>query len=1060
MERHILYTGFMALAFAVHGQSLPYNPSNIFLLPNTNIAYIFRESTQSASQAQLLSFDHSKGFTSAASSFNTVTESLPFLSASQSLAYTPTIGADGNMTVVAGDCSLGVEGAEVWAFKPDQDQSDGKGSWSQIGKSHGNLGGQEAIAGSNFLAGAALFSQYANASVGTTSIYTFGGMCPEDGSTSDTWQKEADYSNLMLQLSDGDSEAGSTKYDISSLENRGPPIAQAGSTLTGLRPAYSSENGDNLQVRQQDFVLLGGHTQAAFINTSQVAVFSLPQASWSFMPVQQPGNARTDLAVKKRQDISEVTPRSGHSAVLSESGDSIIVFGGWVGNVNQPASPQLAILDMGTGGDWIWRVPEQSGNGLAADTGLYGHGAAILPGNVMMVVGGYNTGRSSSKLFRRDTPMASEQILFYNVSSSSWLDTYSPPVENDSSNGPLSQTSEKVGLGTGLGFGAALLVSVVVFYFWYSKRLQRAGEERQQTLLPHSSDGSFGQMDRQPFLNDGSFEGRGGDEAAVGRFWPTSGAAGSHQKAPEMQHSTGMFVNAPSPTRGLRKGSNNRNYQYHAAPRFDEKRISHGSGNIHPIAEQANEDEDGQEERRSASDDLTDAERKLKDLERVLMSADDDPFADPQPNPLGSHPVSPVAPSTATVMRVPTGASRMSARTVMRRPLSGEAESSNWIAVKTPDENDEDEDGRVSPTKSSSDERTSSNLSERSTHTTVSDNSITRTMSTRTGALLAAAAAAYRANNAQTGNSPTDERTRTMSSTGGRKSPYFGRARSSTAGSNTTPGARNSMIGDGDSFMTARYNFADLQSEGEALLGGRPTMDRDDPYQRAIAANNPSRPSPQPQPISTSWGSVQQRRKPGLIGSLRRAINAVSTVGERSFSLTSSADPYNNLRHPEHDIQNSTSSSPTRNRTIGNTPRRAVSDGGALMKQKRGQKDWEDDKIFPPYHDDPDPNDWGEPRSSVEKKRAEEEWDVEGEASKRDVQVMFTVPKSRLRVVNDDMDRASLRSASEGAVSRGNSVREKEVRREESMRTLRARSEGDREVLREVAEEGEKEKAA
>lgn len=1059
MERKLLYTGLMALTSAVHGQSLPYNPANIFLLPNSNIAYIFRESTHSSSQAQLFSFDHSAGFTTAASSLNTVSESLPFLSETKSISYTPAINADGNMTAIAGDCSLGVDGLQPWVFQPDQEESNGSGSWSQIDIGSKSLGGEEAMAGSNYLASAASFSQYANASGGVTSIYTFGGMCPESTSTADTWQKDANYSNLMVQLSDGAPEAGATTYDVSALENRGPPIAQAGATLTGLKIAYTSSSSGGATAQQQDFVLLGGHTQGAFINTSQVAVFSLPQASWSFMPVHQPSNSRTDLAVRRRQDVSEVTPRSGHTAVLSESGDSIIVFGGWVGNVNTPASPQLAILDMGSGGDWSWRVPEQSGNLLAADSGLYGHGAAILPGNVMMIVGGYNTGRVSSKFLRRSTQAANDQILFYNVTSSSWLTTYNPPVDQHSSSGPLSHTSEKVGLGTGLGFGAALLVSVVVFYFWYSKRLRRAREERQRTLLAHSSDGSFGQMDQleQPFLNDGGFDGRGGDEAAVGRFWPTGGAAGSYPKPPEMQHTTGMFVNMPSPTRGLRRGGGGRNYQYHAAPRFDEKRISRG-GNIHPIAEHVNEDEDGQEERRSASDELTDAERKLKDLERVLMSNDDDPFADEPPNPLGSHPVSPVAPSTATIMRVPTGASRMSARTVQRRPLSGEAESSNWVVEREEDEaTAEDENGRFSPTKSSSDERTSSTLSERSAHTTTSDTSITRTMSTRTGALLAAAAAAYRANPAQAGTSPTDERTRTMSTNGGRKSPYYfaSRARSSTAGSATTPGARNSMIGDGESFTTARSNFADLQSEGEALLGGRPAIDRDDPYQRAFAAQNPTRPAAQP--ISTSWGSVQQRRKPGLIGSLRRAINA---VGERSFSLTSSVDPHRN------DLQQaSSSSSPTRDRKqIGSTPRRAVSDGGALLKQKRGQKDWQDDLGFAPYTDDPGANDWGEPRSSLEKKRdAEEEWDVEGEASKRDVQVMFTVPKSRLRVVNDDMDRASLRSASDGAVSRGNSVRD--LRAQESSRTLGARSEGEREVgglpsTREVAEDEGKEKAA
>ncbi|KAK0270158.1 hypothetical protein LTR35_014406 [Friedmanniomyces endolithicus] len=59
----------------------------------------------------------------------------------------------------------------------------------------------------------------------------------------------------------------------------------------------------------------------------------------------------------------------------------------------------------------------------------------------------------------------------------------------------------------------------------------------------------------------------------------------------------------------------------------------------------------------------------------------------------------------------------------------------------------------------------------------------------------------------------------------------------------------------------------------------------------------------------------------------------------------------------------------------------------------------------------------------------EEDWDVEGAARKRDVQVMFTVPKARLRVVNADMDRASMRSASEGAGREWEIVVEGEVGR-------------------------------
>ncbi|KAI7537654.1 hypothetical protein KC331_g10812, partial [Hortaea werneckii] len=73
---------------------------------------------------------------------------------------------------------------------------------------------------------------------------------------------------------------------------------------------------------------------------------------------------------------------------------------------------------------------------------------------------------------------------------------------------------------------------------------------------------------------------------------------------------------------------------------------------------------------------------------------------------------------------------------------------------------------------------------------------------------------------------------------------------------------------------------------------------------------------------------------------------------------------------------------------------------------------------------------------------------VEDAANKRDVQVMFTIPKSRLRVVNaTDTDRLSTRSASESQVSRSGSHRSISasagaIRQQGSVRTLRAKFEG------------------
>ena len=1052
--------GAATLATVVAGQALPYDPTRILLAENASTAYVFQPAPGDSGRSQLLSIDLSKTISTSQSPLTPLTDSLPFLPADGQAPYTPIIDSSGNITAITGDCSQGAQGSQVWRFTPDEDDDAGNGTWLQYQTSVQELGNDEPLAGANYLSAGMAFSEYTNGNMSDTSVYLFGGMCPFGDSSSSDWTSSANYSNLMVTLSAQQPNVGYSDYDISLAPGRGPPIAEAGFTITGLPPTYSANSAGGSQSQQQDFVLLGGHTKSAFINMSQVALFSLPQESWTFLPVTQPAGSGSGKV--RRQASSQVEPRSGHTAVLSDDGSSIVVFGGWVGDVDTPAQPQLAILELGAGyggtGSWSWSIPsETTSGGLPTGAGLYGHGATMLPGGVMMVVGGRSIAAPASARFRRDT---SSNVMLYNVSSNSWITTYAAPntafsSQQQKSTGPLAKASQRAGLGLGLAIGIVLLVFLILFYFWYSKKLKTQREARTRALLASSSDGSFG----QPFLENGSADGRGGEISAIGDYWQRPDRPvgeqfpWAQQQQQQMQQSgsaTGLFMNVPSPTRGLRKGVGNRNYQYHAAPRYDENRASRGSGNIHPIAE--HKDEDALERVPTIRDDMTlsEAQRQLQEVERILASNPKnvrDPFRDPEPNPLGSHPVSPE--TGGTVRRVPTGASRGYSPPRWQLPAAND-NVPNWT---TEDSVHEpllyDRSGNASPTKT--DERTSSTLSERSTK---SNNSITRTMSTRTGALLAAAAAASSARGYQNldNSSSSEDRTSTMSTNGGRKSPFnvVNRTRSTTVDS-----VPLSASTDADSFKTAKTNFLTLQTEGEILLGGRPPMDRDDPYQRAMAAHSgPTSTSagpapPMHEPSFIGLPNFQNRKRQGLMGSLRRALGAIST-GERSFSLTGNRDSYLTTTNEEH----SSSSSPTKDRRY-QMPRRAASDGGALLKQKRGKKDWDSGNAWPPYRDDPDPGDWGEPRTSSDERQAGEDWDVEDAVQRRDIQVMFTVPKSRLRVVNDDMDRASLRSASEGAVSRSGSMRT--VRSKESSKALRAKSEGDRALLAATAEEGESE---
>jgi hypothetical protein len=1023
-------------ASIVLADPFPYNPTRALLAPNASHVYLFGPSSQGVNQGILRTIDLSKELQTSGLPVTTIANSLPFLKDERLVPYTPIIDRYGNITVIAGSCAAGADETSLWRFAPDSSSGSGNGTWTQYQISERDLPAGSNLTGTNYLASGVAFSGSVGQDDEDIGHYLFGGMCPfSSDTTAANWVNGSAYSNTMLQFARPSTD--SWAYGIDSIAGRGPPVAEAGFTMTGLTPTFGMNASGGPQSQQQDFLLLGGHTQQAFINMSNVALFSLPQESWAFVPVEQPNGVKTDLAT--RQAVTEIEPRSGHTAVLSEDGTSIIVLGGWVGDVTNPAQPQIAVLHLGSeyGGDeaeaWTWTVPSSTGTAVPPGTGIYGHGATMLPGGIMMVAGGYSMTAPSSRFVRR-AQASVDGVYLYNTTSHAWIESYSTPAPSSSadnqSSGPLSKTSEQAGLGVGLGLGVAALVGVTCFYFWYTKRLREQREEREKELLAHSSGASFMQLD-QPYGEHAGIDGRGGDAFAMHSDYNTP---------MEQADSTSLFLNVPSPNRGLRKGLQNRPYMYHQAPRYDERRLNQGSGNIHPILESADEDKsirgDDDQVRESAAihqlreiervltPDASSNDRSLRDLQNQLRanSKPQDPFADPEPHasPLRSNPVSPI---TETVRRVPTGASRAYSPT--RKPVHAEPDGSmNWMVVEDEDDATDpssSSNGRASPTRT--DDRTSSTLSEQSHRSHTSSTSITRTMSTRTGALLSAALAARNARETTEygAKSPGEERTSTMgtmSSSSGRKSPYYFDQHHRISPTETrTPGAgRYYADKSQDSFTTAKSTFAQLQDEGAALLGGRPVADRDDPYQRAMAATSPHIDRKESVRDYDPTGNPP-RRKQGWIGSLRRALTAVSN-SDRSFSFTSNTG----VEKPYEDEPRTSSSSPTRKSkppyfapsTSNAKPRRTVSDGSTLLRHKRGQSDWER------YRDDPDADDWGEPR---DEEAAENEWDVEGAAGQRDVQVMFTVPKARLRVVNADIERASLRSVSEGGVSRHESLK-------------------------------------
>ena len=1026
----LLPASLLALILPALGQQLPYNPTRIVTANNGSIAYVF--SPGQSSQASLSTLDTSDSVV-ASDIPSPLFTNLPFLSSTASKSFIPLPDAEG-MTILAGDCQNSAKGLELWRFTPDKGHKNG--TWDAL-----QIVLDDASLSANFLSAGASFSP--SGATDDASLYVFGGMCPWTSSVdASNWVVDADYSNTMLTLSPESANTQGTPYQLSLTGARAPPIAEAGLTMTPLMPSFTNVSTTNVS-QQQNFVLLGGHTPNAFINMSQVAIFSLPQESWTFVGVDQPQDGSNGELMPR--DVTEVEPRSGHTAVLTEDGSKIIILGGWVGDISTPAQPQLAVLNIGEGyggaGDWSWVVPSQASNPFSK-SGLYGHGAAMLPGGVMMVRGGRKIASGGSRTKRASL----ENSFFFNTTSMTWAKHYMNPTSPSSpvyvggsadSSSDLKKT-EKVGLGTGIGLGLAAAAGVAVIWLLYSRRLRQRRAIREKELrelalgaeryVSPSLDGVPNQ--RYPERRSASWHSmqeRQMESSGSNNSFPWAPLA-SQDQATKMRmeeegngmrqaERTGVLMDLPSPTRGLRRSLHSRGPVGFGA--FQS--VPGGApGSVFRIDEEEEGSQPGSLRRAKTP----------KNVDR--SSAYSDPFKDPprtaDPTQHGEAAerrkrevqgwVEDWQSAAESLSRNPSQATH--GRTYSNLSQGYSHSNSNSAGSSDPS-------GRGSPDKS---DRTGSNLSDRSAYSEVSlqrstTGTVSRNLSQRSAragyALFSGAAAAMGRmagvrNPQQVDYGTTGTVARTPSN------------RSVSLNMNSTSSRTPRIRERAETFSTARTSIGPMQpGEDQALLT------------RIDTRRNPADDywTPPESPVKdrgdkyTRTGSLTRTgvKAMGLLGSVRRVFTGTGTVdvSDRVANFESKTGQ----------------SSPTKSlpEMAESTPRRSLSAGQAFWRGKRGAKDWNTE------HVEAESSTAATQKSGTIKRKPvpgqiiqqredgelDDDWDVETAIQQRVVQVMFTVPKEKLRVVNADA--LSLLSSNRSDVDHEEERdREREVKRMSSVR--------------------------
>ncbi|EER43651.1 conserved hypothetical protein [Histoplasma capsulatum H143] len=976
-----LAVGVLAMLAGRVPAELPYNPSYISnpVSPNqTEVFILSPQNSASSNRFRLQSLDISTSFAVSQLPISENFVNMPFVTDDGSNSFISTTDAAGTLTVYAGDCHT--NSSTVWRLLRTYGDSSNNLKWQELPVLSA---GGEHVRGPSYLSAAVSYPSPVPPSL--PGLFVFGGMCPWVDKKDNSWVSAADYSKSIMSLT-ADKASSIPSYQAEIITPGSSPVAEAGFAITPLGPAYSnSSSGKTLQ--HQNFVLTGGHTQGAFINMSQVALFSLPEATWSYVLVSQ------DSATSSLPDlegIDGVEPRSGHTALLSPDASKIIVFGGWVGDISRPAQPQLVILELGAAyggsGHWKWTVPRQTMHGPKPGTGIFGHGAAMLPGGIMFVTGGYSIPQSAPKQSRTGLTANTKGYLF-NTTSETWITSYIPTNNmgpyRQANHGPLSRNSQKAGLGLGVGIG--LVIVTVIAFLVYRRRSRHSREQRrtrEQVLRRLALGAERPHLDPSGNVHQPTNNVTAEKLALYPNAYSWVGNPSnrdSKDTGTTSAERTGLLVDMPSPTRGLRRSVHYRGCQ--SSPCFESSRRNVGFSGIHPIDE-GDECED-------AIDNSAMAVEKGATQQQSRTSVISNPFSD-----------SSRYSDSYSASSFPQGIA-----------IHEKSSSNEWTDTS---ESNDTASRSYSPDKSL---RTLSGFSEvSSSFMSSSSQPANRVFLNKN---LADGPAAFEPIQHWSPESHFQGQLHAHSTGSG--SSYDPVNELST---HTTWSSDNTVVSQGPALNAT---FGRSQAENEFLLGVTPL----ESSRRGL--------------------NVMQNKGRGLVGNVRRTLRSVrraeNIAKSNSVSLENMSSGSQRSQRPEqqqqqyepykpYQQQRSTSTSPTKSlysfqdgresTTTSDShsiPGRAMSSASSILGRKQGAKDWGAKRSSADSAQirllqaarAADANNLDGAASSTESGAGmslsshspdlldyddDEEWDVEAAAEGRLVQIAYTVPKEKLRVVN------------------------------------------------------------